>query len=254
MWNSPYSESENGRKFSLEEIAALVVPLAELLDTLSFRSVFDTIDEPILQRLERDELIFALYEVLHALLEDDPVPEGGFPGIQEAMIAELLNQAHGSVVCEMETLEWDFAETEMSADAPADYARAAVWKSVDRLLIHEEGAEPFWPLVLEEAGMKPTDPAPHLSEKMTPEIWEELLMNEDLLLSAFVEDTDWRMEFLMDVHPDAAKKVSQLVGLDLEVVQALPHTPDAAELEKAERYIREVIRKGDAIFRGTEKE
>ncbi len=253
MWNSPHSQSEKGRRYSLEEISALVFPLDVLMDTLSFRSVPDTIDEPILRRLEKDEFIFALYEVLQALLEEVPVPEGGHIGIHEAMIAELLGQAHGAVVCEMDLIKWDFAEMGMSMDEPTDYARETVWTSVDRLLIHEEGAEPSLPWIVEDAGMKLSDPKPHLSEKMTPEVWEELLMNEDFLLSAFVEDTDWRMEFLMDAHPAQAKAVSQMVGLDLDVVQALPHTPDAAELEKAVRYIKSVRQRHEAMRQNSEK-
>jgi len=235
MWNSPHSPSKSGKRYSLEDVTVLVYALGGLRDHLPITPVSDLVDETILRRLEKDEFTFALYEVFQALLEEVPVPEGGHTGIQEAMIAELLSQSHASVVGELEI------------DGYGHNSRETVWTSVDRLMIHRNPKEPRLPWILEDAGMKLSDPKPYLSEKMTPEVWEELLLSEDFLMNEFLWDTDWRMDFILDAHPDQAKAVTQMAGLNLDVVQALPHTPNAAELEMAERYINDLIRKDEAL-------
>jgi len=49
------------------------------------------------------------------------------------------------------------------------------------------------------------------------------------------------MDSLLDLNPDTAKMVTDLAGLDLEVVHALPHTPNDTEVRMAERYLKDVI-------------
>ena len=241
MWNSPYNLSESGKRYRLEDISVLVYGLGGLRDHLPVTDVSDLVDEAILRRLEKDEFTFVLYQVFQALLEEVAVPEGGHTGVQEAMIAELLSQTHASVVSELE-ME-DFGHD----------ARKTVWSSVDRLMIQRNPEEPCLPWILEDAGMKLSDPTPYLSEKMTPEMWEELLLSEDFLMNEFLWDTDWRMDSFMDAHPEQAAAVSKLAGLNLDVVQALPHTPNVAELDIAQSYINDLLRKDEELNRRLER-
>ncbi|MDB4358888.1 hypothetical protein N9Z18_01460 [Verrucomicrobiales bacterium] len=82
MWNSPgHIESEH-RRYCLDEISALVLPLDELMAAIDSRSVAEVVDEEILRRMEEGEFIYTLYEVLRAMLEDIPVPKGGHTGVQ----------------------------------------------------------------------------------------------------------------------------------------------------------------------------
>lgn len=229
MWNSPHSYSEAGKRYSPADLSVLVLPLDELLFLSQTEPVSDLVDETILRRLDRGELVFALYEVFEALTGDVPVPEGGHPGIHEAIIAELLSKAFGAVCCEVETGDTD------------DYFRKTVWKSIDRLVVHEDPNEPALPWMLEDAGMTLEDPESYRLENITLEHWEKLLCGDSPLFSEFLWDEDWRMDSLMDLPPDAAKWVTDLAGLDLKVVQALPHTPDEDELRMAEDYLRKLI-------------
>ena len=229
MWNSPHSDSKAGKRYSLADLSALVLPLDELLYLSEATPVSELVEEGILRPLERSELVFALHEVLEALTGEVAVPEGGHPGIHEAIIADLLRQSFDRVVCEMEM--GDVGES----------ARKGVWQSVDRLLIHRNPYEPALPWILEDAGMTLEDPESYRLEKITLEHWEELLCGESFLFAEFLQDDDWRMDFLLDLPPDTAKRVTDLAGLNLEVVQALPHTPDAAELRKAEGYLQGLI-------------
>lgn len=234
MWNSPHSLSKTGRRYRLEKISALVLPLDEILDQGTRGAISDIVDEAILKRIENHEFIFLIYQVLQALLEEVAVPKGGHTGNQEAMIAELLNQSYAKIVCELEMS--DFGHS----------ARKTVWTSIDRLLIHRDPAEPCLPSILEDAGLELSEPKPYLSEKLTREVWAELLLSEDFLLNEFLWDTDWRMGFIMDLHPDQAEALTKMAGLDLDVVQALPHTPNAPEFRMAEHYISYVIWKNEA--------
>ena len=229
MWNSPHSDSKAGKRYALADLSALVLPLDELLYLSKATPVSELVEERILQRLDRGELIFALYEVFEALTGDVPVPEGGHPGIHEAIIADLLRQSFDRVVCEMEM--GDVGES----------AREAVWQSVDRLLIHRNPYEPALPWMLEDDGMTFEDPESYRLENITLAHWEKLLCGDSPLFSEFLWDEDWRMDSLMDLPPDAAKWVTDLAGLDLQVVQALPHTPDEDELRKAEDYLLKLI-------------
>lgn len=229
MWNSPHSHSKSGKRYALGDLSALVLPLDELLYLSEATPVSELVEERILRRLDRGELVYALYEVFDALTGDRPVPQGGHIGIHEAIIAELLHQSFDCVVCEMEMGD------------VGELAREAVWQSVDRLLIHRNSNESALPWMLEDAGMSLEDPESYRLENITPEHWEKLLCGDSPLFSEFLWDEDWRMDSLMDLPPDAAKWVTDQAGLDLKVVQALPHTPDEADLRKAEVYLQELI-------------
>jgi len=233
MWNSPYSPSERGRRYRLEEISALTFPLAMFLDEVGTFPVQDVVCERILSALERDELVFALYQVLEALLEDVEIPEGGHTGIQEAILAELLTKAHAAVETEIEFEEGSFS------------ARRAVWRSVERLVIQGRAPEDGFPGILADLGLSRDDPEPYRSEKLTSGIWKELILGECFSFGEFFLDTDWRMDFLMDLPPDQARAMSRLTGMDLDVVQALAHTPTEAESKVAEDYLSEVISRAE---------
>lgn len=229
MWNSPHSPSPSGKRYALADLTALILPLDELLYLSEASPVSELVEEAILQRLERSELVFALYKVFEALTGDAPVPKGGHFGIHEAIIADLLRQSFDRVVCEMEM--GDVGES----------ARQAVWQSVDRLLIQRNPDEPALPRILEDAGMTLEDPESYRLEKITLEHWEELLCGEDFLFDEFLHYDDWRMDFLMDLPTDTAKRLTDLAGLNLKVVQALPHTPSEDEVRMAEGYLKGLI-------------
>jgi len=230
MWNSPRSPSRSGKRYSPADLTALILPIDQLLELSTTEPVSDLVEEKILRRLDRGELVFALHEVFEALTSEAPIPEGGHPGIHEAIIAELLRQSFDLVVCEMQM--GDVGEV----------AREAVWRSVDRLLIHRGPHEPSLPWILEDDGMTLADPESYRIEQLILEHWRELLCGEGFLFGEFLWDEDWRMDSLMDLPPDTAKFISGMAGLDLEVVQALPHTPDADELHRAEESLWKLVK------------
>ncbi len=49
-----------------------------------------------------------------------------------------------------------------------------------------------------------------------------VVLDDDGLQGEFLWDDDWRMDQLMDLPPTTANALGQEMGLDLEVVQALP--------------------------------
>jgi hypothetical protein len=230
MWNSPHSPSRSGKRYAPADLTALILPIDQLLDRSTSEPVSDLVEEKILQRLDRGEFLFALHEVFEALTSDKPVPDRGHPGIHEAIIAELLYQAFDLVECEMEMGD------------VGELAREAVWRSVDRLLIHRDPHEPALPWILEDDGMTLEDPDSYRVEQLTLEHWQALLCGEGGLFGEFLWDVDWRMDSLMDLPPDTAKFISGMAGLDLEVVQALPHTPDAAEVQRAEESLWKLVK------------
>lgn len=229
MWNSPHAPSKSGKRYSVADLSALILPIDELLYLSQAEPIADLVEERILQRLDRGEFVYALYEVFDALTGDTPIPEGGHIGIHEAIIAELLRRSFDLVVCEIQVGEG------------SESVREAVWQSVDRLLIHRNPYEPALPWMLEDAGMTLENPESYRLQNITLEHWEDLLCGDSPFFSEFLWDEDWRMDTLMDLPPDQAKLVSGLAGLDLEVVQALPHTPDADELRRAEDFLRGLV-------------
>jgi hypothetical protein len=234
MWNSPGRKSKAGKRYDVRDITALISPLDQLLDFFDSSPVKDLVGEKILQRMEKEELIFGIYQVLQALLEDIPVPRKGHAGFHEAIVAELLNQTHGQIACELDDSE------------SGDYARKSAWESIRRLSMRKnpKGKLELWQL--KGLGLNLESPRVHRSKKITSELWADLLSGEGGLWSEFLWDDDWRMDSLMDLPEPAAKKVTDILGLDLEVVHGLPHMPTRAELTMAEYYIRYVIWKDEA--------
>jgi hypothetical protein len=235
MWNSPNQPTKQGKRYKIADISALIHPLDQILDYLEELSVEEVVDEPILRRLEKNEFIYALYQVLEALLEDVAIPRKGHTGIQEAIIEELLQQTHTMICCELDDPEM------------GDHARRAAWRTIDRLLIQciSKDAEPPW--LLKNLKINVASPRVHLSKKLTSKVWEELLLGEGNLWSEFLWDDDWRIDSLLDLPPDAAKSVTDMTGIDLETVHGLAHTPNAAEHRMAEYYIRYIIWKDEAL-------
>ena len=219
----------------MEDISALIPPLDQLLYSAKSMPVSEFLSEQTLRRLEKEEFIYAIYQVLSALLEDDQVPEGGHTGIQEAMVAELLKQTHDLIVA-----EFDIGEEESDI-------RAIAWQSIDRLLIHPASSQGLVPWFLEESKVDLSSSSPYLSERLTLDVWESLLLDTGGLFDEFLWDTDWRQDELMDLPPRKADEISNKMGLNLEVVQALPHSPNESELRMAEHYIRYVIWKDEVI-------
>lgn len=238
MWNSPHSASRTGKRYAPADLTSLILPIDQLLDLSKTEPIEDLVGERILQRLDRGELIFAVHEVFEALTVDAPVPDRGHPGIHEAIIAELLHQSFDLVECEMEMGD------------VGELAREAVWRSVDRLLIHRDSYAPALPWILADDGMTLADPDSYRIEQLTLEHWQALLCGEGGLFGEFLWDEDWRMDSLMDPPPDTAKFISGMAGLDLEVVQALPHTPDADELQRAEESLWKLVKELEAEDRG----
>lgn len=234
MWNSPHRKSKAGKRYDVRDITALISPLDQLLDIFDSAPVKDLVGEKILQRMEKEELIFGIYQVLHALLEDIPVPSKGHAGFHEAIVAELLNQTYGQIECELDDSTF------------GNYARKSAWESIRRLRMGKtsKGKPEVWQL--NGLGLNIESPRVHQSKKITPELWKDLLLGEGGLWDEFLWDDDWRMDSLMDLPEPAAKKVTDMLGLDLEIVHGLPHMPTRAELTMAEHYIRYVIWKDEA--------
>lgn len=235
MWNSPSKTSEAGKRYELVDLSPLVFALGELRDFSKSMPVANLVDEPILKKLERSELIFALHQIFNALLEDVAIPQGGHTGIQEATVAELLSRAHQMILCEMENPDDDSS------------IRKSVWMSVDRLLNQGDSESASLPLILEGTGLDLTTPHPYRSPSLTPDLWEDLLLGEAGLWSEFLWDADWRIDSPMDLPPASATALTRTMGLDLHTVQALPHTPSDAELQLAEHYLHKVIRKHEML-------
>jgi hypothetical protein len=205
----------------------LIYPLDILLDSLSFSPVRNVVNEPILQRLERDELITGLYELFQALLTDIPVPEKEHPGYQEALISELLQEMHALV--EMECLAEEDGET---ADANA---RKAAWTSYF-LVCYPEEAEVEESLV-NRLSLDVTDPEVYRSPKFTRDEWDHMLV-EGCLFGQFLWDTDWRWAAPLDLAEDTTREIRGWMGLDLATVHRLPEIPRPEIVATAERYLR----------------
>jgi hypothetical protein len=234
MWNSPNSSSKKGKRYTVEDITVLIDPLDQMLDHLEHLPVADVVEEPMLRRLEKGELVYALYQVLEALLDDVAILPKGHPGIHEAIVAELLHQTYTRICVEL--------------DEPAmgDFARRAAWQSIDRLLIQPMTGGDELPGLINDLGINVNGPPVHRSKELTTDVWEELLLSETYLWKEFLWDDDWRMEFLLDLPANVTKPVTETAGIDLETVHRLAHTPSEAEQRMADYYIRYVIWKDEA--------
>ncbi len=236
MWNSQNSDSKSGKRYSHEDISVLVMPLDELLDLATSQPVEDLVDEANLQRLETNELIFAIYQVFDALLSETAVPEGGHIGIHEAIVAELLSKAHEMIICEIDMPEIGHG------------ARQAAWQSIERLLMRGNLTPSGLPPILEELDLDLNSERPFLDKSLSVDIWEELLVDECGLWSEFLWDADWRFHEILDLPQDQAKKLGSDMGLDFNVTQALPHTPSEAETNMARYFLKFLIWKQEADF------
>jgi hypothetical protein len=235
MWNSPRRTSRKGKRYSIQELEVLIHPLDQLLVVLDSSPVSESVGEPILKRMEKDELVYSLYEVFQALLEDTPVPKEGHTGYQEAIIAELLDQTLSLVQCERDDANG------------GDSARLAALRSFKLLAAQkdENGKSSHW--MLDDTRIDLDSPRAHRSTKLTDKIWSDLLLTEGGLWDEFFWDDDWRMDALLDAHPAAAKSVTQMAGIDLQTLHRLPHTPTPAETRMADQYLRYIIWKSVAL-------
>ena len=236
MWNSPNKTPDgNGKRYQLEDIAVLVVPLDQILEDSKEDSAPYYLGERILQQLERDEVIYSLYQVFDALLGETDVPNGGHTGIQEAWIAELLEYVYQGICWEL--------------DAPdfGDSNRQAAWQSIQRLLFDDVDPETQTPWILEDVPIDLQASKPYLSESLTKEIWSSLLLGNGGLQDEFLWDTDWRMSEILDLPPAAANQLSGDMGLDIEVVHSLAHTPSRSEANMAEYFLRYIIWRDEVI-------
>lgn len=226
MWNSPNRKTKKGTRYDIRDIAVLIHPIDQMIDFLNSSSVSDVVHERILSRMDKEELIFAIYQTLQSLLEDVPVPKRGHPGYQEAIVAELLHQTYTLIACELD--DRDFGH----------FAREAAWHSLTRFCMTKDssGKNELWQL--DDLRLNLDSRRTCRSKKITLDLWRSLLLGEGGLWDEFLWDDDWRMDDLMDLPPRAAKKVTALAGIDLDVVHGLPHTPTRAELIMAESYIK----------------
>ncbi len=230
MWNSPHSETKAGKRYRLPDLAALTYSLGNIMDFLDSSPVAIAVDEKILQRMEKAELIYAMYQVMEALLEKKPIPKGGHRGYHEAIIAELLHHT-----CEL-------AVDEVKDADAGDSARRAAWTSLHAFCLTDDPTEGKQLGPLQDLRLNLSGAQIHRSKKITPVLWDDLLLGAGGLWDEFLWDDDWRMDNLMDLPIPETKNITTLTGIDLATVHALPHTPTRVELNKAERYLKNVIR------------
>lgn len=236
MWNSPnQTAGGNGKRYQIEDIAVLITPLDQILEFSKDNSAPHYLGEGILQQLERDEVVYSLYQVFDALLGEADVPDGGHTGIQEAWIAELLEQVYQDICSEID-------EPDMG-----DFIRKAAWQSIQRLLFGNVDSEAPTPSMLEDVLIDLQANKPYLSASLTPEIWRDLLLGDGGLWDEFLWDADWRMSEILDLPPAAASQLSGEMGLDIEVVHSLAHTPSKAEVNMAEYFLRYIIWRDEVI-------
>ena len=240
MWNSPDQTADRrGKRYQLEDIAVLVTPLDQILDASKDGSAQNHLGEEILQQLERDEMIYSLYQVFDALLGETNVPEVGHTGIQEAWIAELLEQVYEGICFEIDNPDF------------GNFNRKAAWQSIERLLFDDDDPEAQVPWVLEDVPIDLNASKPYLSKSLTPDVWRDLLLSGGGLLDEFLWDTDWRMSEILDLPPAAASQLSGEMGLNIEVIHSLAHTPNNAEVHMAEYFLRYIIWR-DEVLSGNE--
>jgi len=236
MWNSPHKLDETGLRYDIVDIAALVYPVGLLIDLVEDSSPAHILEEDIVCRMEKEEFVFALYEVLQALLEDIPVPPKGHTGYQEAIVFELLNACFGQIQIELDDFYF------------GDSARKAAWTSFDRLCLQSETGEDIKAAILGELPLNYSDPAAHRSKLLTDETWYEMVVSEAGLSDQFLWDYDYRIDRLMDLPESMTEEVRESTGIDLEVVHKLPHTPTDAEYQMAKHYLRFIDRKLQTIM------
>lgn len=238
MWNSPHKIDDAGLRYDIVEISALVYPVGLLMDQVEDSSPACVFEEAIVCRMEKEEFVFALFEVLQALLEAIPIPEKGHPGYQEAIVYELLNACYGQIEIELDVPEF------------GDSARKAAWTSFDRLCLQSERGEATRDAIFGGLPLDTSDPAVHRSELLTPDIWYEMVVGGMGLPDQFLWDYDYRIDQLMDLPESITRETLDKTGIDLEVVHRLPHTPTDPEFQQAQRYLQGIDRELQVILGG----
>lgn len=233
MWNSPRQTSAGGKRYSLAELAALLEPLGLMLDALRTSPPPEVVTEPILQRMETEELVYAIDELFESLLNDLPHPAGGHPGYLEALIAELLDQCCGLI--ELELSE--------SLGTGASPARRAGWQSFASLCGQVDASgRRVYPMV-EHLELIYDDPHVHLCPLLTADLWQEMLLGEHgSVAGEFLWDYDWRTESFLENRPASeAWMVAEQTDTDLDLVHRLPRSPSPVELARARRRLDRLV-------------
>ncbi len=233
MWRSPESEGGVGRKYTPKELSALIYPVDHVLDILDHHSPEMALNEPILHKMDEDELIFGFYELFQALLTDLPVPKGEHPGYQEAMVAELLSQTYSLVETECE-FEGD---SDSGFDPFFGAARRAAWTSYLALCYHPESTENL----IDDIDLDLSDPEVYLSSRLTREVWDAILQTGGIF-DALLWDTDWRLEIMLDRPEQTTEEVRKLMGYDLDIIHRLAPTPTPEQHQSALDYLGELRR------------
>lgn len=233
MWNSPRQTRPGGKRYTPVELAALLEPLGLMLDVLRSSPPSEVVTEPILQRMETDELIFATFELFEALLGEQPHPPGGHPGYHEALIAELLDQCCGLV-------ELELSET---SESGTNSARRSGWQSFAALCgTSDAQGRQVYPLI-EHLELIYDDPQVHLCPLLTAAVWQEMLLGDAASVAGeFLWDYDWRTESFLEKRPATqAWVVAEQAGTDLDLVHQLPKSPSTAELARARTRLQALI-------------
>jgi len=144
-------------------------------------------------------------------------------------VAELLSAANGRVA------------SELQEDDSGDFARRAVWTSLQRLCRERTAKGKKQLATIEHLKLDISEPEIHLSPKLTQEAWGDLILGDGGLWSEFLWDDDWRLDLILDLPASEAKKITELAGIDLDVVQELPPSPTDVELAEAWQYLRGVV-------------
>lgn len=222
MWNSPSDRTGEGKCYLAEELAAFVHPIQSLLSDVFSGGVRRSVREAILARMERTELLVSLHETFSALMQDTPVPAGGHPGYQEAILAELLNR------------QTQLISAEINGGA-SFRARQATWLSLSRLCPKEA----LWEVT--ELGLDVADPLVYRESIITDNIWASLLSDGGVLQAVFLWDDDWRDDRMLDLPPKHAQGVSDNLGIDLNITHALPNVSISENAQIATNYLRGLI-------------
>lgn len=206
MWNSPRANESIGKTYNRAELTVLfdaadglVMELPDDPDEL----VGEIAKEEALRHLTCGQLLWGLHEVFHALLRVDvPVPAGGHPGYQEAIIGELLERARDCVTVELDTGEtWD--------------SRESVWTSVMRL--------------------RPNEACGKLrSARVSRNRWNSLF---ELLYDEFLWDSDWRSDALQR----SPEHMRQTFQVDQAKLWQQPPLPSAKQVRFARSFLRDVL-------------
>ena len=74
MWNSPHKESDDGKRYRIQDLGAFTLVLDMMLDSTANMEVREHVGETILHSMTKEEFVYSLYEVFDVLTGDIPVP------------------------------------------------------------------------------------------------------------------------------------------------------------------------------------